>query len=261
VTPFLPSLVQEKKLGFDVGFELPGVMLLIQFKLGVALQRFRRIDKTYPPPSLEKPFWRFNVDTAETSGQYDLLLKAESAGAFALYAAPRLTNWDGYALAYCDQRVLTSSVLIRPLAIAQALSAKGEPDGLHRIVYDKSRVYVLSEPLQVEETSANDLPARILQHINESGLSTHSSLSRLYESLGTRREVRQPQQTAPTRDALPHVTDTIDVPETSPEQRAARRARRLTELATRLETDDRARFAVAGEEAWAIGSQLFAVTR
>jgi hypothetical protein len=35
-TPFLPSLLQEKKLAFDVAFDRPGAPLLLQFKLGEA---------------------------------------------------------------------------------------------------------------------------------------------------------------------------------------------------------------------------------
>jgi hypothetical protein len=32
-TPFLPSLLEEKKLAFDVAFNRPGAPLLLQFKL------------------------------------------------------------------------------------------------------------------------------------------------------------------------------------------------------------------------------------
>src|SRR5687767_3961645 len=67
-TPFLPSLIQEAKFGFDVHYDRPGAPLLLQFKLGEALQRFRRTDKTKLAPSVQKPFWRFSVDTAEADG-------------------------------------------------------------------------------------------------------------------------------------------------------------------------------------------------
>jgi hypothetical protein len=39
-TPFLPSLLHEAVLGFDVKFDRPGAALLLQLKLGEALQRF-----------------------------------------------------------------------------------------------------------------------------------------------------------------------------------------------------------------------------
>jgi hypothetical protein len=60
-TPFLPSLLHEAKLGFDVAFDRPGGALLLQFKLGEALQRYRRADTSTPALALSKPFWRFNV--------------------------------------------------------------------------------------------------------------------------------------------------------------------------------------------------------
>ena len=55
--PFLPSLLQEKQIGFDAGFNGRGAPLLLQFKLGHSLQRFIRSDKRYPAPKLEKPFF------------------------------------------------------------------------------------------------------------------------------------------------------------------------------------------------------------
>jgi hypothetical protein len=70
-TPFLPSLISEGKLGFDVKFDRPGKALLLQFKLGEALQRLHWKAKAQPPPALGRPFWRFNVDTAELNGQFD----------------------------------------------------------------------------------------------------------------------------------------------------------------------------------------------
>jgi hypothetical protein len=92
-TPFLPSLLQEAKLGFDVAFNRPGAALLLQFKLGKVVQHFRRTDCSKPAPALEKPFWRFDLNTAETDGQYDLLINSEQAGAEVYYVAPRFSYW------------------------------------------------------------------------------------------------------------------------------------------------------------------------
>lgn len=63
--PFMPSLLQEKQVGFDVSFSNRGVPLLLQFKLGQSPQRFVRSDKSQPAPALEKPFFRFSIDTSE----------------------------------------------------------------------------------------------------------------------------------------------------------------------------------------------------
>jgi hypothetical protein len=67
--PFLPSLLQEGSLGFDVAFKLRGAPLMIQFKLGQAMRRF----SPGPRPLLNQPFWRYHVDTAEPDGQFELL--------------------------------------------------------------------------------------------------------------------------------------------------------------------------------------------
>lgn len=144
--PFLPSLVQEKQLGFDVAFAKPGVPLLIQFKLGQSLRRFVRTDTSYPAPVLDRPFWRFAVDTREPNGQFETLLAAEAYGAEVYYAAPRFSDWPRYAAAFEAGQVLDGSLLITPSEIRAALDTQGAADGPHRIVYDNNRVHVCASP-------------------------------------------------------------------------------------------------------------------
>lgn len=115
--PFLPSLLQEAKLGFGVAFNKPGTVLLIQFKLGQSLWRFVRTDPNAPLPILDHPFWRFRLNTAEPDGQYETLLKSEMDGAEAYYAAPRFVDWSEYLPFFAAETVLEHSVLIRPSAI------------------------------------------------------------------------------------------------------------------------------------------------
>jgi hypothetical protein len=90
--PFLPNLLHEAELGFDVGFNKPGAVLLLQFKLGQSVQRFVRRAPTDLVPILDRPFWRFKVNTAEPEGQYETLLKAEQDGADAYYVAPKFVD-------------------------------------------------------------------------------------------------------------------------------------------------------------------------
>ncbi|MGL9622322.1 hypothetical protein QRQ56_30495 [Bradyrhizobium sp. U531] len=146
--PFLPSLIQEKSLGFDVRFDRPGVPLLLQFKLGQSLERFVRTDRRYPAPEVERPFFRFSIDTAEPDGQFETLLKAQMDGAEAYYVAPRFADWPQYAEAFEKREVLDQSVMISPMTIRNALVAKNSPDGVHRIVYDKSSIHVCSVSLR-----------------------------------------------------------------------------------------------------------------
>src|SRR5262249_10215203 len=153
-------------LGFDVKFDRPGAALLLQFKLGEALQRFRRDDLSKPPPLLGKPFWRFSIDTAEQEGQYDLLLKAEQAQAEVYYVAPRFTTWDTYVSEFQCERVLYKSLLLRPSEIEEKLGDQGVADGPHRIVYDQSNVIVCSAPIPLNEQSAEDMAITIRQKID-----------------------------------------------------------------------------------------------
>jgi hypothetical protein len=178
-TPFLPSLLQEAVLGFDVRFDRPGAALLLQFKLGEALQRFRRDDLSKPPPSLEKPFWRFSIDTAEQDGQFDLLLKAEYAQAEVYYVAPRFTTWDAYVSEFQSERVLHESLLLRPSEIEAKLVLQGAADGWHRIVYDQSNVFVCSDPTPLDEQNAGDIATVIREKINEHSESTAVVVQRI----------------------------------------------------------------------------------
>jgi hypothetical protein len=74
-----------------------------------------------------------------------LLLKAEQAGHEVFYVAPRFTSWDGYVLAYERDKVLERSLLLSPSQIDAQLTAAGEPDGPHRILYDERTSFVCSE--------------------------------------------------------------------------------------------------------------------
>src|ERR1700753_622401 len=89
--PFFPNLIHEAELGFDVGFRRAGIPLLLQFKLGQAARRFVPGPR---PAFLGQPFWRFNVDTGEQDGQYELLLKSEEDGADVFYVAPKFHDWE-----------------------------------------------------------------------------------------------------------------------------------------------------------------------
>jgi hypothetical protein len=69
-TPFLPSLLHEGELGFDVKFEAPGRVVILQFKLGEELRRFHRAEPSQSIPLLERPFWRYRVDTTGISSSF-----------------------------------------------------------------------------------------------------------------------------------------------------------------------------------------------
>lgn len=259
--PFLPSLLHEAKIGCDVHFGRPGAALLIQFKLGQELKQFRRSDTSKPAPELDKPFWRFDVDTAEEDGQYDLLLKAERAGAEVHYVGPRFADWDHYAAAFQSNEVLDKSLLMRPSEIDEKLRARGDPDGLHRIVYDTSRVYVCSAPKQVEESHIEDIARRLQVEIKQRGEPITAALKRIFESFSQRRDIRRPPVEEPaTDDGRLLAAISSEQIGRSPQQMVRERTRRLENLRRRAKTEDDATFAAVGLETWAAGSQLIAVT-
>jgi hypothetical protein len=253
-TQFMPSLLHEKKVAFDVGFDKPGAVLLLQFKLGEALKRFRRTNMAKPPPVLGKPFWRFGVDTAEPDGQYDVLLKAEQDGAEVFYVAPRFTTWDRYASLFQQSRVLERSVLLPPSQIEAKLVATNEPDGWHRVVYDRSRVHVLSDPKEVEAVRAQALPALVRSRIEERRRPLGDLLRGVYQGFERRRAIRGGQGAS-----LPDSEAAMELAP-SPRRLAAERSRRLEQFRANADTEDHAVFNAVGVETWAAGCQLLVAT-
>jgi hypothetical protein len=262
-TPFLPSLLQEKKLAFDVAFDRPGAPLLLQFKLGEAVQRLRWQDPSNPPPVLSRPSWRFNVDTAEPDGQFDLLLKAEQAGAEVYYVAPRFTTWNGYVLAYESDKVLDRSLLLSPSQIDAQLRAVGAPDGRHRVLYDERTSFVCSEAKELTEVRARDLAHKIRTDIEQRSRRMDLVLRDVHLALEREREIRVRPPTAEPHGDTPFVMQSPTSGElaSAPEHLLADRSRRFSEFQERAVSEPHARFAALGFEAWATpGSQLVAVT-
>jgi hypothetical protein len=259
-TPFLPSLLNEAVLGFDVKFDRPGAVILLQFKLGEALRRFRRDDISKPPPPLGKPFWRFSIDTAEQDGQFDLLLKSEQAQAEVYYVAPRFTTWDRYVSEFQSERVLYESLLLRPSEIEGKLAQENVADGLHRIVYDTLNVFVCSDAIQVNEQNVGNVALEVREKINERRERVDAVVKAIQAGLDHIREIRRPSRLhAEAPDSARYFA--LDA-EFSPsrDEIAAGRRQRLQALRARAATEADAIFAAVGLEMWAIGAQFIAVT-
>jgi hypothetical protein len=262
VTPFLPSLLQEAKLGFDVAFDRPGIALLLQFKLGEVLQRFRSTAAFTAPAALSRPFWRFNVETSEQGGQYDLLLKSQRAGAEVYYVAPRFANWDTYVLAFQNGKVLEESVLVSPAEIDQKLASQGAADGWHRIVYDNANLFACSDPIRLDEVKALNLPSTVRVQLEQRKQRMDFALKELYSSLGTVRAIRT--ENVSEADIIHDVATRLAILgeiSPTPEQTLASRNHRLEIFRAKAVDEASAIFATVGVEAWAIGAQLIAVTQ
>jgi hypothetical protein len=250
--PFLPSLIQEKKLGFDVKFDRPGTALMLQFKLGQSLSRFHNSSPVAPRPVLDRPFWRFAIDTAEPDGQFETLLKAENDGAEVYYAAPRFSDWSHYAGFFERRDVLNNSVLVRPSEIRAALDNQGATDGFHRIVYDRYRVHVCSEPRQIRGTDGDDAIAKVAMIARERQEPVGKLMERLLTGLDDRSSVR--------RDRPVDVAKAIAEPgigeRATGEYNRLQRNRRLASFQEIAKSREQAVAATVGVELWTLGIQL-----
>jgi hypothetical protein len=258
-SPFLPSLIHEKEVGFDVQFKKsidyrkPGAVLLLQFKLGQSLERFKRTDLRQPSPNLTKPFWRFKIDTAEPDGQYEMLLKAETDGSEVYYAAPKFSDWTEYAEAFESDAVLEKSLLVSPNDIRQQLVAKGISDDKHRIVYDETHVYVCSQPVPIPKRDRDTLVQNIGTKIFDSGQPLFEAISRIYDGLGDRASIRR------TTESPDYQRELIQAAPAFP-QRGASRSTRLENLLSRARTPEDAKAVALGFETWSLGAQLVLAT-
>lgn len=269
--PFLPSLLHEASLGFDVGFDRPGAALLLQFKLGQSLRRFVGKAPLFLKPEISRPFWRFTLDTAEPDGQFELLLRAEYDGAEVYYAAPRFTDWAHYLEHFNASRVVLNSLLIRPTEVRDQLIAVGQPDGVHRVVYDRSHVYVCSDPASLTETRLSELGDRV-SHAARSGQTIGEAVLRLYEGLGRRAELRRANP--PVKAPLPgdyYQRGTADHERTvvryeasgdRPSRRYLERRREIAfdQFLAQTDRKETAMAAVVASEAWAAGVQMILVS-
>lgn len=178
-TPFLPSLLHEKEIGFDVGFKDKGRVVILQFKLGHLLERFKRATPSQSIPDLDRPFWRFNVDTS--AHQFLRLAEFEAAGAETYYAAPKVSTWKQFEQAFQADKVMERSVLIKPSEIAAGVAAQGHAAGIHRIVYDRTRQYVCSEPSKLPRHLPEEFATDVATKVRESGVPLELSIKALYE--------------------------------------------------------------------------------
>ena len=250
-TPFLPSLLHEASLGFDVAFDRPGTPLLLQFKLGQAMRRF----VPGPRPALEPTFWRYHIDTAEPDGQFELLLKAQQDGADVFYLAPKFHDWEIYLEAFEHRRVLRESLFVTPRDIRQTLDAHGIPDGPHKVVYDRTNAYLCSEPVELASVQADDIAPKLRSHLENRGAPLAQALEEGFEGFGDRLDVRRPSaEQRVDRDRLVY-----EIPSDGGDQPRLRRARLDRILATGRNRQEAVALAV-GAEAWSSGAQLIFVT-
>ncbi len=265
VTPYLPNLREEARFGADVAFDRPGVPILLQFKLGHALMRLH-----HPPGPrrdfrwLSRPFWRFEIDTAELGGQFDLLAKHERDGAEVYYVAPRITKWDDYSQAFHEETIVEHSILVRPSTIEQELISSGQAHGKHRVLYCQNSLYICSDPRPIEEVPGKRIAGMVKEKISQNRTPIREQLGKLF--VGVERERDLTVKRSPDDDVATvkeNSSTSSDVDSDLPARRGEwlkERQSRYDSLRQRLRSEEKAMLAIVGFEAWAVGAQLIFAT-
>lgn len=181
-TPFLPNLLHEGKLGFDVSFMDRGSVVMLQFKLGHELKRFHRRYPAQAIPLLSRPFWRFDVDT--TSHQFERLAEFEAAGADTYYVAPKFSSWWEFSRAFQNREILERSLLQKPSEITAAISSAGGNPGHHRVVYDRSQQFICSEPAALPERNSVGFARELGENIRNRSMTLEQTVKVLFERDG-----------------------------------------------------------------------------
>lgn len=259
--PFLPSLVYEKELGFDVAFDVGGSLLFLQFKLGSELTRYRH-KKGWKglKPNLSRPFWRFDVETSDPDGQYRTLIRAEADPNVAVtYAAPQFSDWQQYATLYAATALADNSLFVRPSSIEKALSSSFQPPGEHQVMYDGSKCFVRSEPVEVEPETLNG----IFSKIETRDESLESVVERQFTIWGERLDPFVPpgERSPPTYDQGVPRAIFKDASEKS-QDRVTRISRDniFSMLQGRMDDPLKAKLATLGLQSWFLGVQMLVVT-
>ena len=152
--------------------------------------------------------------------------------------------------------------MLSPSQIDAQLTAAGEPDGPHRVLYDGWTSFVCSEARELNEVRARDLAHKIRTDIEQRSRRMDVVIRDVRLALERQREVRvRPPTLEPHGDRL-YVMQAPTPGElaSAPEHLSAGRSRRFADYQERAVSEPDAQFAALGFETWATGSQLVAVT-
>ena len=112
--------------------------------------------------------------------QFKHLLKFEEQGANVFYVAPQILCWTDYISVFRVNQVLDASILLTPSEIQRSLLAQGGKVS-NRVVYDRTRSYVCSEPIELHEITTDRLKRKIEECVRTRDLSLKSKIEHLFE--------------------------------------------------------------------------------
>lgn len=141
--PYFPSLRKEGQAGggYDLRLDRRGVPLFIQFKLSDCMKRSRNMAEKAAISN--NPIYRMHI--RNYSKQHDLLLKLEqeSESAKIFYVAPAFYTSNELSNAYFGQRVLKTSLFLKPRQIGKLKEGKKYHVSFHD---PKGQFYIFSQP-------------------------------------------------------------------------------------------------------------------
>lgn len=145
--PTFPTQRQERRGGYDLRLDRPGMPIFLQFKLCHGMTRRSAREYVYHGLPLAIPFLRMSLMPSRLSPQHGLLLELESRGEVVLYAAPRFFRDDDFAAYYGNRVILSHSAFIQPSAIGAL-----PDDADHHVSFDPDarHGWFLSEPTPLE---------------------------------------------------------------------------------------------------------------
>jgi hypothetical protein len=135
--------------------------------------------RTYTIPSLDRPFFRFIVDMDDD--QYIALREHERAGREVYYVAPCFCDWTEYDDYFQNETILKQSLMLAPNDIEVR---SGSSSGQHRVVYDRERSYVCSEPVRIPRVHREQIVGHVRQSIQNAPESLGNAIRIGYESAG-----------------------------------------------------------------------------
>jgi hypothetical protein len=144
--PLFPSLIEEGRVGgYDVGLDINGMPLFLQFKRSDYLSRSNSKYYSY----FSNPYYRFNLHALRHSQQHNLLLHLERSGNPVFYVAPKFHKNTELHNNYFNSNIASNSIWVAPTAIGNL-----PDDKEHAICFNRteSQVYFCSKPKLLEHS-------------------------------------------------------------------------------------------------------------
>lgn len=148
--PILPSLRRERRGGYDVRFDLPATVLLIQYKLSVETRQLRMAQK---PRGASKILRRLRTECRggffqfwTTHHQHRLLDRVARRFPCTYYVAPRFMEIADLHSHYANRTILSNSIIVR---LSDFPAATRGSSCRHRVISPHAswRNFVFSKPV------------------------------------------------------------------------------------------------------------------